>query len=387
MLALVPSFAAAQWDDRPWPRRYGGRDTEARPLGLEGRALGALRQALREAEAPECRPSRQLGVAARAHARALLEEGGPPRRVDPRLVREEVLRAGAVDPAVVPWAVSWSGDLDPSARLARFAARLSGRPLTHCAAGAAASGNRHVLVVLGVRRRFRLDHFPSRVAPGDRVRLTGWLEAGYRTPSVMVTTPRGEIVARTALRRAGRFGASLDFPATGRYTVEVMAVGRRGPEAVALFPVFVGAEPEELPTPGPAVSAAPAATGREPAQAVLLRLLNEERRRADLPALETDRELGRLATEHSADMLEQGYFGHVSPSGRDVTERLRLGGFIVLRAAENLARSASPTRAHRTLMDSPAHRANILDPALTHVGIGVARREGELVVTQIFVSW
>ena len=122
-------------------------------------------------------------------------------------------------------------------------------------------------------------------------------------------------------------------------------------------------------------------------RALLLRLLNLERRRADLPALERDAELGRLATEHSADMLEQGYFGHVSPSGQDVTERLRTRGFVVLRAAENLARSGSPSRAHRTLMESPAHRANILDPELTHVGIGIARREGQLVVTQIFVSW
>jgi uncharacterized protein YkwD len=38
-------------------------------------------------------------------------------------------------------------------------------------------------------------------------------------------------------------------------------------------------------------------------------------------------------------------------------------------------------------MESPSHRANILDPSLTHVGIGLARSAGELVVTQIFVSW
>ena len=86
-------------------------------------------------------------------------------------------------------------------------------------------------------------------------------------------------------------------------------------------------------------------------------------------------------------MLTRDYFGHISPSGTDLTERLRAGGFVVLRAAENLARSTTPSRAHQTLMESPSHRANILDPSLTHVGIGVARQNGELVVTQIFVAF
>jgi uncharacterized protein YkwD len=86
-------------------------------------------------------------------------------------------------------------------------------------------------------------------------------------------------------------------------------------------------------------------------------------------------------------MVRLGYFGHVSPSGRDLTSRLRQAGYTTHRAAENLARSSTPQRAHAQLMESPSHRANILDPALTHVGIGVAEREGELLVTQIYVAW
>jgi len=88
-------------------------------------------------------------------------------------------------------------------------------------------------------------------------------------------------------------------------------------------------------------------------------------------------------------MVVRGYFGHVSPTGQDVTARLAAEGVYTQRAAENLVRAASSPRAHTRLMGSPAHRANILDPELTHVGIGVRRddRDGELVVTQIFVAW
>lgn len=384
LLVAHPLAAAAESAPRPWPERYGGDDPAGRPRGLPAKALEVLGRAMEAAGAPPCRPSARLDTAARAHARELLAAGGRPRRVDPRRVRDGLLRTGAVDPTVLPFAVSFVGAADLEGPLGRLAARQASRPLTHCGAGDAMSGDRSVLVVLGVRRHLRLDPFPCKVVPGDRQRLSGLLAEGYRSPSVVVTTPGGDIVERLALRRAGRFEAAVDFPATGRYTVEVMAVGSRGPEAVALFPVFVGAEPSEL--LGPADEAGPA---DEPASAeqVLLDLLNAERRRADLPPLEADEEIGRLAAAHSADMMRSGYFGHVSPTEGDVAHRLAAAGFVVLRAAENLARSSSAARAHRTLMESPSHRANVLDPELTHVGIGVARADGELYVTEIYVAF
>ena len=106
-----------------------------------------------------------------------------------------------------------------------------------------------------------------------------------------------------------------------------------------------------------------------------------------LAPLQPDPRLSLLATRHSRDMLRRGYFGHVSPSGGDVMARLRMSGVTAARAAENLVRGGSPDRAHSQLMGSPSHRANILDPSLTHVGIGVAERDGELLVTQIFAEW
>jgi hypothetical protein len=379
----VPGWAEHSPPD--WPTLYGGRDPSLELEDAERRALKSLDAAMTAAGSSACRLSGRLTTAARAHARYLLESTKGPGRVDPLLVRAEVLRAGAVDPAVVPWAVSFTGEPSLGERLDRFARSLKGRPLSHCGAGIVRGKTRKVLVVLGTRRRVTLETFPSRLVPGDRHRLVGLLDLGYNHPSVLVTRPEGDITEVTAPSSGHRFSAWIDFPTAGRYAVEVMAEGARGPEVVALFPVFVGARPEEL-AEHPGRDDEGTADPVE-AEAIIFRLLNEERRRAGLPPLVRDREIARLANQHSADMLDRGYFGHISPSGRDVVERLGRAGFVVLRAAENLARSSSPRRAHRSLMDSPSHRANILDPDLTHVGLGVARRRGEIVVTQIFVAW
>ena len=56
------------------------------------------------------------------------------------------------------------------------------------------------------------------------------------------------------------------------------------------------------------------------------------------------------------------------------------------RVAENLARAQSLTDAHARWMGSPSHRANVLDPALDALGVGVAAREGELFVVELFAT-
>lgn len=389
LLLGLPVSAKAQAGAARWPERFGGPDPPAKLAGLERQALIALRRALARQGVLPCRSTERLTAAARAHARHLLVAGTPPGRLEAEQVRREVRRAGGAEPTVMPWAVSFTGEINLDDRLARLARRFASRPPTHCGVGLAQAEGRQILVVVGVRRRVTLDPFPARAASGDRFRLDGVLASGYRAPEVLVTTPLGHVRHRRILRRSGRFGAWIDFPGPGRYTVEVMASGPQGPEIVALFPVFVDIEPSAGGRPariGSRPAPAPA-QARLSAAATLLELLNAEREGAGLLPIQRDPQLDRLAAEHSRDMLDRGYFGHVSPSGRDLTARLSAAGIFTYRAAENLVRSSSPQRAHARLMESPAHRANILDPELTHVGVGVVRRQGELVVTQIFVAW
>jgi len=52
--------------------------------------------------------------------------------------------------------------------------------------------------------------------------------------------------------------------------------------------------------------------------------------------------------------------------------------------SENIAYDSSARRAHRALMDSAPHRANILDSTKRAVGVGIARADGMVWVTQVF---
>jgi uncharacterized protein YkwD len=402
----APRPAAAEERGEPWPMRFGGDDPAVPLDALEREALEILREAMAENAAPPCRPSATLVAAARAHAHQLLSTPASRGRVDVRLVRLEVLRAGGVDPVVIPWAEAFplprpepaspatpAGRVDLRTRRDRLAARYGERPPTHCGVGVAASATRQVLVVIGVRRHVALEPVPATAARGDQVRLDGQLASGYHSPSVLVTTPTGEVVESQTLRRSGRFGAWLSFTLPGQYAVEVMATGPQGPEIVALFPVYVDTTPQgRAGSPGEGeaggqLQASQGVEGTATPESLLLRLLDQERHRAGLDPLELDPELSRLAADHSADMARRGYFGHVSPSGLDLTARLREAGVTTRRAAENLVRSTGAQRAHAQLMESPSHRANLLDPDLTHVGIGVAEGDGELLVTQIYVAW
>ncbi|MBL0420187.1 CvpA family protein [Ramlibacter sp. AW1] len=120
-------------------------------------------------------------------------------------------------------------------------------------------------------------------------------------------------------------------------------------------------------------------------EARMLGLVNQERARRGLPALQPDPDLTPVARAHSADMFARGYFSHVSPDGSDPFDRIRQAQVRYLTAGENLALARTLELAHQGLMESPGHRANILRPTFGRVGIGVldGGRYG-LMVTQVF---
>jgi len=106
-------------------------------------------------------------------------------------------------------------------------------------------------------------------------------------------------------------------------------------------------------------------------EARMLDLLNAERAQQGLTPLRADPELAEVARAHSRDMLARGYFSHVAPDRRDPFDRMRAAKVRYLIAGENLALAHTLAAAHRGLMDSPGHRANILRPQFGRVGIAV----------------
>jgi len=73
----------------------------------------------------------------------------------------------------------------------------------------------------------------------------------------------------------------------------------------------------------------------------------------------------------SQDMVDKNYFAHQSPTYGSPFELMRSQGISYRTAGENLAGAPSVETAHRNLMNSPGHRANILNPNFTHVGVGI----------------
>jgi uncharacterized protein YkwD len=119
----------------------------------------------------------------------------------------------------------------------------------------------------------------------------------------------------------------------------------------------------------------------------MLSLLNEARRAAGLAPMALDAELSAVALAHTQEMSAARFFGHQSPTTGRVEDRLRRAGVSVMKLGENISQGDTAEIAHRALMDSPGHRANMLDPAFTHVGIGAVLRTTErpaLLVTMVF---
>jgi len=106
-------------------------------------------------------------------------------------------------------------------------------------------------------------------------------------------------------------------------------------------------------------------------EAQMLELVNKERVKHGLKPLIFDPELVPVARAHSQDMFAKGYFAHDDLQGKDPFDRMHDAGVTFRSAGENLALAQTVEIAHVNLMNSPGHRANILNPAFGRVGIGI----------------
>jgi uncharacterized protein YkwD len=110
---------------------------------------------------------------------------------------------------------------------------------------------------------------------------------------------------------------------------------------------------------------------REDLEAKMLVLVNEERQKVGLRPLAADPEMQVVARAHSKDMFARGYFSHLSPEGKSPFDRMKSYKVRFIAAGENLALGQTLAICHRGLMNSPGHRANILNTAFGRVGIGI----------------
>lgn len=117
----------------------------------------------------------------------------------------------------------------------------------------------------------------------------------------------------------------------------------------------------------------------------VIRLVNIERRKSGLSPLVEDWQLSRVARYKSEDMRDRGYFSHTSPTYGSPFDMMRAFGISYRSAGENIAKGQqSPEAVVKAWMNSPGHRANILNKGFTHIGVGYAKSGNYW--TQMFIS-
>lgn len=132
-------------------------------------------------------------------------------------------------------------------------------------------------------------------------------------------------------------------------------------------------------------------TAGNPSQQVLayekrvVELVNKERAKYGLRPLTLNKELSRVARYKSQDMVDRNYFDHVSPFYGDPFNMMQMFGFDYQIAGENIAYGyPTPEAVMNAWMNSPGHRANILDSDYTEIGVGFVA--GKLIWTQQFFT-
>lgn len=113
----------------------------------------------------------------------------------------------------------------------------------------------------------------------------------------------------------------------------------------------------------------------------LLNLTNQERAANGLPALKLDSRLNQSASLKAGNMFAENYWAHVSPSGIQPWYWFGQAGYTYTAAGENLAMDFDTSSGTvQGWMNSPGHRANILNAAYKDVGFAV--QNGTLVGSQ-----
>lgn len=129
---------------------------------------------------------------------------------------------------------------------------------------------------------------------------------------------------------------------------------------------------------------ATAQQGEPDAEQEMVQLVNAERAKQGLAPLQVDERLTRIAREHSKLLAENHDLAHQFPGEPDLRHRIVATGLRFDFSGENVAYNADAQSAHESLMNSPPHRANILRPAFTVIGIGVIRSGKTIYVTEDF---
>ena len=114
-------------------------------------------------------------------------------------------------------------------------------------------------------------------------------------------------------------------------------------------------------------------------ESAFVQMINQARTSAGLPALIVDAELTSLARGWAQHQADAGQISHANPISAGVTSPWQKLG-------ENVGTGPSVAPVMDAFMASAGHRANVLDPEFTHVGVGVVWNGPALYTTHRFMA-
>jgi uncharacterized protein YkwD len=331
-------------------------------------------------------------------------------------LRQAASEQGALDP--IPFVVyGTTAQAWPAELLRRFEAGLASLPprerrlCTHVAVGVVACRSRRFgilphrtwsALLLVSQRAITFSRLPAEPQPGERFTFAGEVFPPFRSPEVLLTDPNGRVRVLDDLggeQRAFRSYVHLDAGA-GEYQLEVLGRDDMGPRVLGLGALHARSEGEPTPhaaliararrggplpeDPQPPASTASSDPAREEAR--MMALVNRDRRRAGVAPLTADPQLAALARAHSEDMLAHSFFAHISPRTGPLAARAAAAHIPFRRIAENIALHRDVGEAEEALLRSPGHRANLVDPEFTRMGIGVAIAHDEDGTARVYVT-
>ncbi|MEU4690861.1 CAP domain-containing protein [Actinoplanes sp. NPDC023714] len=142
------------------------------------------------------------------------------------------------------------------------------------------------------------------------------------------------------------------------------------------------------PTPAPAKTTEAPSTGDDSVAGEVLRLVNVERQAAGCDGLSSESRLQAAAQKHSELQAEQNSMSHQLPGEAAMGDRVTAEGYRWRGVGENVA--AGYTSAASVMdgwMNSPGHKANILNCGFEEIGVGIAKSSsGTQYWTQVFAT-
>jgi uncharacterized protein YkwD len=360
---------------------------------LSDAILGAIHDACAEIG---CKPPVADGrlFAAVGELAQVVPEDGP---LAYPLVEFALQRHGIIEPS--PHLVIIWGPLDdPAPMLEQLRPRLpsilasapSSRPFSRVAVGTSLrNGDEGVAILALQSSHVETRPIPRALPRGGALTVEGTIKDGYRKPEVFVTRENGK-VEHVAEGQGVRFRARVSCDGRqGKQQIEVTAVDAAGSTVLANFPVWCNEDAPASITVEPDEDDSRPIKDAAEAETRMLALLNRDRAAHSLPPLVAAPEVAAVARAHSREMRQTGVVAHVSPMTGSAADRVRAASIRTPVVLENIARAYGVAEAQSGLMNSPGHRANILSPEATHVGVGIELGEEvagrrELFVTQVF---